>query len=140
MPTLIIEHNKPAKPQGSKSGFIRGGRVVMVEASKNLKLERDELSEVIAVTAYKDKWVQPNKDTPVSVSLLFVFERPKSALARMFHTVKPDVDKLMRFSLDAITNAKNVWIDDSQVTHVIARKEYGAKAKTQIVISYGETE
>lgn len=140
MPRLIIEYPYAAKPQGSKNGFIRGGRVVMVEASKDLKVARQALSEYIAVEAYKDKWVVATKEIPVTVSLTFVFTRPKSALKRMFHTVKPDVDKLVRYSLDAISNADNVWTDDSQVVEVIAKKVYGHADKTIITISYGEQE
>ena len=138
MPTLVITHDKPAKPQGSKRGFIRGGKIVMVEASANLKNERNKLSEVIAGHAYRDKWVKPSKETPITVSMVFIFTRPKTALARMFHTVPPDVDKLVRYCLDAVTNANNVFVDDSQVTKLIARKEYGAKPLTVITISYGE--
>ena len=140
MPRLIIEYPYAAKPQGSKNGFIRGGRVVMVEASKDLKVARQALSEYIAVEAYKDKWVVATKEIPVTVSLTFVFTRPKSALKRMFHTVKPDVDKLVRYSLDAVSNANNVWVDDSQVVEVIAKKVYGHADKTIITISYGEQE
>jgi Holliday junction resolvase RusA-like endonuclease len=140
MPKLLIEHPYAAKPQGSKNGFIRGGRVVMVEASKDLKVARQALSERIAIEAYQDKWVVATKEIPVSVSLVFVFTRPQSALKRMFHTVKPDVDKLTRYCLDAISDANNIWVDDSQVVDLTARKIYGNTEKTFITISYGEND
>jgi len=52
-------------------------------------------------------------------------------------TVVPDTDKLARFVLDAITQADNIWEDDSQVVALHVYKTYGDKAQTEITISNG---
>ena len=129
-----------AKPQGSKNGFVRNGRVVMVEASKGLKELRAHASAIIHRTAYENKWVMPDKDAGVDVNIVYTFTRPKSALKRVFHTVKPDIDKLTRFTLDAVTQAGNVWHDDSQVVALHVHKIYGNTNATNLTITYGARE
>jgi Holliday junction resolvase RusA-like endonuclease len=68
---------------------------------------------------------------PLSVQLLFKLPRPKShygarGLKERFRSAvpstKPDVDKLIRSVLDALTGI--IWRDDSQVIEIRARKEY----------------
>lgn len=60
---------------------------------------------------------------PVHVSLSFVMPRPKSLPKRaQHHTKKPDIDKLSRTVLDALTGI--IWKDDSQVITLTARKGY----------------
>lgn len=62
---------------------------------------------------------------PVSVAVVFTFDRPKSApKSRPCWPVtrsSGDVDKLQRAIFDALTDA-GVWRDDSQVIDVRARK------------------
>ena len=136
MPSIYFVIEGAARPQGSKTAFIRGGRAVLVEANKGLKQARLGVSAHIQRNAYEDKWVMPNKDTPVAIELVFVFTRPKSALARMFHTVKPDLDKLVRYALDAAVQAGNVIHDDNQVVKIDASKIYGRTNQTNMVVSY----
>jgi Holliday junction resolvase RusA-like endonuclease len=133
MSNLVITIGE-AKPQGSKKAFVVKGRAVLVEASKDLKAHRNAASADIAAAAKKAKWKVADKDTPVSVTLVFQYEKPKT-VKRKYHTVKPDVDKLVRYCLDAITNAKNVWHDDSQVIALTAVKIYGPETLTRIEIS-----
>lgn len=71
----------------------------------------------------------------VEVHLAFQFARPASHYgtgknegrirqsAPVYHRVKPDIDKLTRAVLDAITGI--VIRDDSRVTRVVATKDYG---------------
>lgn len=59
----------------------------------------------------------------VHVDLLFVLPRPKSLPKRVRHHLKkPDIDKLSRAALDAMTGI--VWKDDSQVVALQAHKRY----------------
>lgn len=63
-------------------------------------------------------------DGSVYVELHFSFLRPKSVSVkkRPDMTVKPDLDKLIRAFLDALTGL--AYADDSQVTVIIATKDY----------------
>lgn len=81
---------------------------------------------------------------PVAVSLLFSFTRPKTHLgtgknadqvkdsAPGLHIVAPDVDKLARLALDALTIA-GVIRDDSLVTMVRAEKVYTLDPSSTVV-------
>ena len=123
-----------AKPQGSKKAYVISGKAVLVEASKDLKALRAEFSRQISEQAYLDKWVRIDRPNPALVTILFTFVRPGS-VKREHMTVVPDLDKLTRFVLDAVTQADGVWEDDSQVTALHAYKTYGAEAKTEITVS-----
>lgn len=59
-----------------------------------------------------------------SVSIGFYFKRPKSAKKREHHTVKPDLDNLIKMVMDSFNGI--VWEDDTQVTAVTAYKQYSS--------------
>jgi len=59
----------------------------------------------------------------VTVKLDFRLAQPRS-VRRQFPTKYPDLDKLIRAVLDALTGVG--YIDDSQVVNVTASKRYGA--------------
>ena len=133
MPTLSVVVPGAAKPQGSKSAFIISGRAVLVESSKDLKPRRARASAIIRDAAYQEKWLRVDRPNRVAVMVDFYFERPTSVTRKHF-TVAPDLDKLFRFIGDALTDAGNVFEDDSQITHISARKHYGDEAKTVIEV------
>ena len=119
-----------ALPQGSKNAFKSGNRVVLVEASKGLKPWRS----VVALEAkLKRDEVQDQSliEGPVAVELLFQFV-PGKTVKRKEMTTKPDVDKLSRAILDALTGV--VWKDDSQVVELRARKQYGVADLCRIAV------
>lgn len=60
---------------------------------------------------------------PVSVDATFVLERPKTATRRLWPHKYPDLDKLARMLLDALTVAQVVK-DDSLVVELNLRKQY----------------
>lgn len=63
------------------------------------------------------------RGTPVWVSAAFRLQRPRSAPKRVIRpTTKPDIDKLARASLDAMTGV--VFADDSQVVSLALSKCY----------------
>lgn len=134
MRTLEIVAEGAARPQGSKKAFVINGRAVLVESNKDLKKIRGELSAFIRQQAYLDKWARVDRPHGVRIIATFYFEPPKSWSAKkralaiageIEHTVKPDTDKLSRYLLDAVTDAENVWEDDSQVYSIEAEKTYG---------------
>jgi Holliday junction resolvase RusA-like endonuclease len=61
----------------------------------------------------------------VRVTVAFFLPRPKSKSKRgvaYAHLTAPDIDKLLRAVLDALTYV--VWADDSQVVELLASKQY----------------
>lgn len=106
------------KPQGSKSGFIRGTRVVLVEANKSLPGWRNTVEQ-----ALRDAWEAQEAITEaVSIELTFWLTRPATN-RREAMTTKPDLDKLERAILDSLTRA-GIIKDDSLVVDLVASKHY----------------
>ena len=68
----------------------------------------------------------------VDIEIVFSFIRPKSVSAkkRPHMIVKPDIDKLERAVLDALTH--HAYNDDSQVVKLSARKIYGDEEYIEI--------
>jgi Holliday junction resolvase RusA-like endonuclease len=66
--------------------------------------------------------VAPGQSGGFQVQLFFVFDRPKS-VKRDLMTVKPDVDKLCRAVLDAVSDS-GFWLGDQQVVVLSAAKRY----------------
>lgn len=118
----VVAHGEPA-PQGSKNAYVRGGRVVLVESSTKVKPWRDLITLAVRQAAMRSGWNAD--DRPVAVSLIFTMPSPK-ALPKgiVLHTKRPDLDKLVRSTLDGITDAGNVWRDDSNVASLSAMKVY----------------
>ena len=126
-----------AAPQGSKRAIkLRGsGRVVLVESSARLKPYR----AVVALAA-RDAWARPPSGNAICVRLAFTFARPKSHYTGKGairsgapdYPGKPDIDKLCRSVLDALTDV--VYWDDAQVVLLEATKRYGAFPGTDVEI------
>jgi crossover junction endodeoxyribonuclease RusA len=103
------------KPQGSKRHVGHG---IMIESSKDLGPWRER----IALAAHQTLAGQPLIAGPIALYLAFVLPRPKSAPKRRTPPAikRPDIDKLARACLDAIT--ATVIHDDSQITELRATK------------------
>lgn len=126
------------KQQGSKRGFVvpgkgdRKARAVVVDDNK--KPLKDWRTDVVlgcqrAIEAATD--VQWPLVGPVAVRV--VFAMPKPARPKwLWPAVKPDVDKLERAVLDAMTDA-GVWADDAQVVDLHAVKQYPSADLGQLV-------
>lgn len=119
------------KTQGSTRAFIRGGRPIITSDTKGLKPWRD----VIGWEAQRAMGGGEPYDGPVSVKLRFTLRRPKGQWsvagirrpsAPPFPATKPDVDKLVRAALDALTGV--CYLDDAQVVSVTASKRYQSHA------------
>lgn len=119
------------KPQGSKRAFInpRSGRPVVVEsAGPSLQDWRTNVQQA-AISAHKG----PPLEGPVRVTMKFGLQRPKShpKTRETWPVTRPDIDKLVRGVLDAITHV--CFNDDSQVTELLAFKHYGTPGVMVIV-------
>lgn len=118
-------------PQGSVTAFVQGGvaRVVHKNA-KALHEYRTRLADE-AANAGAEMLVGP-----VYVEAQFVFTRPKAhygtgrndgvlkASAPLYHSHRPDSDKLARSLLDALTGV--CFRDDGQVASMSIEKSYVA--------------
>ena len=127
-------HGTP-KPQGSKNGYVRGGRVVMVEAVAGLKEWRNQITTVARQEATQQNWVMPDKDTPITITACFYLPKG-TTVKRDYPTTKPDGDKTLRAVCDAITATKNIWHDDSQAVDMVTQKRYG-EPRVEITIREG---
>ena len=131
MITFTVEGT--ARPQGSKR-HVGGGR--MIESSKHVGAWRDW----VRLKASQAMDGREPLTGPIQLTISFGFERPKKHWnakglrpdAPEWHTSKPDIDKLQRAVLDAMTGI--VFTDDSQVVHVITEKLYRLPACTRIWI------
>lgn len=108
------------KPQGSKRAFVnpKTNRAIITEDNKGTK---DWRSDVRAMAMdHSDKRISEGQ---VSVTLKFIMKRPVStpkSKPTPPAVKKPDLDKLERAILDAITGI--LFTDDSQVTTLIGTK------------------
>ena len=141
--SLYIDVPGVAAPQGSKKGFSRAGstRVQMVESSARVKPWRESI-RAAALAEMGDDWTPI--DGPVEVTITYYLPRPKSHYGTgrnagqlkptvpLAHTTKPDIDKLDRAVLDALTSA-GVWRDDSQVWSLYPVKLYADDAPVTVI-------
>lgn len=70
----------------------------------------------------------------IRLEVVFYYNRPKSASSRNHHTVKPDLDNLIKSVLDGLNGL--AFHDDSQVVEISgARKPYTyAKPRAEIML------
>ncbi len=138
-PLVITVFGTPA-PQGSKRHVGNG---VMVESSAKVKPWREAVKH--AALDVIDSVMGPAAVDAVLVDVTFTLQRPKGhyrtgrnlALLRdaapAYPAGKPDLDKLLRSTLDALGDA-GVWRDDAQVVAVTTRKVYGEVAGARIQV------
>ena len=103
-------------PQGSKR-YVGRGR--MVESSRKVGPWRDAVA-----LAARAAGCTPI-DGPVRIRIAFYMPRTKAMRRKPAPPMiqKPDLDKLVRSTLDALTGI--AFHDDSQVTHMVATKRRG---------------
>jgi crossover junction endodeoxyribonuclease RusA len=109
-------------PQGSKVARRFGDRTAVVDVNPvALRSWRQDVRQA-ALEAIPDGW---DVDQLYTVVVGFVLARPKSLPKSHsgLHGRKPDVDKLARGVLDALTEAR-VFRDDSRVWALTATKRY----------------
>lgn len=107
------------QPQGSKR-HVGNGR--MIESSLKLQPWRDRV-----VYEARQVMLREGRQTMASATLTVTFRFPRPASVtvkkRPQHTVKPDLDKLIRAVGDALTEA-GVVTDDACIHRITALKVY----------------
>ena len=125
---MIRVHGEPA-PQGSKR-HVGGGR--LIESSKKVQPWREA---VVAACAH-DGTAGLRLDGPLRAECVFMLARPRGHYgahglrpsAPASPTVKPDVDKLLRSTLDALT-AASVIADDARIVDLKGKKTYALEGE-----------
>jgi crossover junction endodeoxyribonuclease RusA len=124
-------------PQGSKKYLGRG---VMIESSNKVKPWRQD----VRFTALAAKTVDWDTSVPMALSVVFLFQRPKSHYGKKgLRSTAPvhctsaslgDIDKLLRSTNDALTGI--LFDDDRQVVSVNAQKRYcvGAEQPGALIV------
>jgi crossover junction endodeoxyribonuclease RusA len=113
-------------------GFIMPDKKYPIITADNRKTKPWRNQIALAAT----KAMQGHSPTfaPVHVHCYFCFVRPKTLNKSITQkTTRPDVDKLLRAVLDALTGI--VYVDDSQVTAILGTKEFGPEPGVVIEVS-----
>lgn len=113
-----VAYGTPA-PQGSKRHVGHG---VLVESSAAVRPWREAVKAATLAVRSPEPLAGP-----LSVELVFTLPRPKSRPRRdHYPDRRPDLDKLIRSTLDALGEA-GAWCDDAQVVHLVASKVYASE-------------
>ena len=115
--------------------FARG--FVYDPSSKDKKIAIQQIKEQFTGKPYTDA---------LKIKFVFHIKRPKAHFrtgkysnelkktAPVYHTKRPDVDNYVKFYMDCMN--KLVYLDDSQVIEIYAKKEYNdlSESYTEIII------
>ncbi|MEU0181495.1 RusA family crossover junction endodeoxyribonuclease [Streptomyces sp. NPDC006207] len=125
-PLLVITARGVPGPQGSKTRTASGG---MRESSAKVKPWRAEVAWRTLEARTKRRGWRPLLG-PVALSVVFTFDRPKSHYGKGRNAsrllpsapvrpdVKPDLDKVLRATKDALTEG-GAYRDDAQVVEML---------------------
>jgi len=107
------------QPKGSARAFVRNGRAIVTSDNPGVRRWEETIRFVL------QDWPHGILTGPVSLVMVFTLVRPASVSPkrRPFPTVRPDVDKLARAGLDAMSGV--VFSDDAQVIEALVGKVYG---------------
>lgn len=108
-------------PKGSARAIKRGDRAVLIASSSNANRDAQRAWAAQVGWAAKAAHRAAPWTGPIGLEVTFYVARPKS-VRRALPEVKPDGDKLLRATADALTGI--LFVDDGQVTDWIARKRY----------------
>ena len=143
--TLTIDIVGVPAPQGSHRGFVVNGRAVITQDNKKTKPWRQDVraAALNKIAEHPDGYPLTG---PVHIEITFHMPRPGYHYRTGRHAgqlkptaprhvdKKPDTDKLLRSTFDALGEA-GVWRDDAQVASVTATKEYAdGNAGAHIVV------
>lgn len=119
-------------PQGSKRHVGRG---ILIESSKAVGPWRDSVAYAARAAARDVDWVM--LDAACQLTVLFWLPRPVSLpKRRVWPDRRPDLDKLVRATCDALTTA-GVISDDARIVMLHAYKLYGsAWSGASVQVSY----
>ena len=97
----------------------------MIESSKAVKPWREDVRTATERAMYEQFWTPDDADQALAVDLVFWLRRPLGhpKTRRTNPITKPDIDKLARSTLDALTSGGALH-DDARVVRLTTRKRY----------------
>lgn len=127
---MRVQFGVSGKPgtKGSTRAFPRvkkDGTIGVVVTSDNRKLGvwTDAVAWAARAAMRRERCAMTVE--PVSVALVFYVRQPQRPRHHLFPVAKPDLDKLSRAVLDALTGV--VYHDDAQVVSMTASKHYASE-------------
>jgi crossover junction endodeoxyribonuclease RusA len=108
-------------PQGSKRHVGNG---VMIESSANVAPWRVSVAFHVRQAMIRDRHAGWTSGEPVFLIAAFYLTRPRT-VRRDVPSVRPDLDKLLRATLDGLTTSGVVG-DDAQIVTIMTSKDYAA--------------
>lgn len=119
-----------AKPKGSTRAFVVGDKAITTANNPNAK----EWQRLVATSAQQYRPAGGPYQGAVRIKVVFFFNRPKSVseTKRPHHTVKPDLDKLVRNIGDALKGV--VYEEDARIVEIIAAKHYDSVPRVEIEV------
>lgn len=121
-------------PQGSIKSF-RHPRTGGIISTYGNKRRLDEWRD--AIRYHAQQLNEPCVEGAVQLTIAFAFAKPKSLKKSVrYHVTRPDLDKLIRAVLDALTGV--LFRDDSQVDYIVTEKRYardGEASGVKITVS-----
>jgi len=117
-------------PQGSKSAVTIGGEARIIEGKTDGQRAKHKAWRIAVaqaakdLTTHEDPTIRAEQFTgPTLLSVTFLMPRPKSRTKRHhgWHVVAPDLDKLLRSTLDGLTDG-GLLADDKIVCTIAAAK------------------
>jgi len=112
--TLVI-HGKPA-PQPRVRAYRRGEHAGVYTPST---ADAWKGQVMLAAGLYRGQFTTG----PLRLEVEFYLPRPKARKNDDYVAVKPDIDNLLKSTMDALSNA-GVWHDDAQVAAIVSTKRY----------------
>ena len=110
----IIIHGTP-KAQPRVKAYRRGSHVGVYTPNT---ADEWKAQVILAASAYHQKF-----EGTVMLEVEFYLPRPKSHKNDVYCQTKPDIDNLLKSTMDALSQA-GVWHDDAQVAAVVMSKRY----------------
>lgn len=122
--TILLNMKPMACPRPRAVGFAGHARIYMPEKYRQWK-QRAKLF-------IQQQYAGPKLDMPLHIIMTFVYQRPQRLMRkkdpedRILKDTKPDLDNVIKSTLDALVQA-GVMIDDAQVVGLMSWKFYGKK-------------
>lgn len=122
-PIVIHVIGLPA-PQGSKRvANARNGRAILLDGGSAVGAKKtSEWRQAVGWSARQACAGRPPMDGCIELKIRFVLPRPKSTRkGTHWHNTRPDCDKLVRASGDALTESGAIT-DDARIVRIVAEK------------------